>query len=263
MVKLYLFLLAFAATLATNFAFTLTVPTKLGSSTTFSAPIKTDSSTALSYYGTIAPYRSGYGYGTSYYDRPYWNRYEADGAYDMYGDYYSGGYYNRRMSPYRNDYYGYGRGYGYGYGRGYGYGMDRYGYGRGYYHDGYDSSGRYPNERPSRYYGYGRYGRYGYGGASIRDLERRLDRAEARAYGGYGRWGRRSYYDGYGYGGNYRNTYSYADGYNRYGRDRYYDRYYGGYGRNNYYNRYYGGYGMNDYYGRGYGSYYNRYGRYY
>jgi len=35
-----------------------------------------------------------------------------------------------------------------------------------------------------------------------RDLERRLDRAEARAYGyGIERWGRRSYYDGYGYGG--------------------------------------------------------------
>merc|ERR1719159_2277622 len=104
--------------------------------------------------------------------------------------------------------------------------MDRYGYGRSYYHDGYDYSGRYPNERPRSYYGYGRYGRYGYG-ASIRDLERRLDRAEARAYGyGRGRWGRRSYYDGYGYGGNYRNTYSYADGYNSYGRDYYSPRYY-------------------------------------
>merc|ERR1711966_251857 len=173
-----------------------------------------DSSTALSYYGTIAPHRSGYGYG------------------------------------------------------------------RGYYHDGYDSSGRYPNERPRRYYGHGRYGRYGYGGASIRDLERRLDRAEARSYGGYGRRGRMSSYGGYGYGGNYRNTYGYADGFNRYGRDRYHDRYnggYGGYGRNNYsrhyggyggygrnnYNRHYGGYGMNNYYGRGYGSYNNRYGRYY
>ena len=103
MVKLYLFLLAFAATLATNSAFTLTVPTKLGSSTTFSAPTKIDSSTALSYYGTIAPHRSGYGYGygTSYNDRPYFNRYEADGAYDMYGDYYSGGYNTRGMSTYR------------------------------------------------------------------------------------------------------------------------------------------------------------------
>jgi len=260
MVKLNMFFLAFAATLACTLGFTITSPTK------------TASSTALSYYGTVAPYRTGYEYGTSYYDRPYrsgyWNRYEVD---DMYGDYYNGGY-NRRMYPYRNDYYGYGRGYGmdrYGYGRGYG--MDRYGYGRGYYnryyHDGYDASGRYPNERPSRYYGYGRYGRYGYGGASIRDLERRLDRAEARAYGGYGRWGRRSYYDGYGYGGNYRNTYSYADGYNRYGIDRYYDRYNPGYGGyNNYYNRYYNG---RNYYNRYYGGYpsYDRYnglyGRYY
>lgn len=221
------------------------------------------STTKLNYYGTVAPYRSGYDYGTRYYDGygrggygGYWNRYDAD---DMYGDYMSGGYYRNR-SPY----------YSRGYGRGYGY--DRY------YHPEYDYSGRYPNERPRSYYGYGRYGRYGYGGASIRDIERRLDRAEARAYGyGRGRWGRRSYYDGYGYGGNYRNTYSYADGYNNYGGrygGRYYNNYdrygYGGYG----YGRGYGGYGYGGYYspryygGYGYGmdrysNYYNRYGRYY
>ena len=49
---------------------------------------------------------------------------------------------------------------------------NRYGngvYGRSYYNYGYDTSGRYPNERP-RSYGYGRYGRHGgysYGGSSI------------------------------------------------------------------------------------------------
>jgi len=247
-------ILALALSLASTWAFTVTSPGKVGST----------SSTALSYYGTVAPYRTGYGYNTAdsygYGNRGRnWNRYESD---DMYGDYYSGSY-NRRVSPYRNDNYGYGGGYG----GGYGYGMDnRYGNGvngRSYYNYGYDTSGRYPNERP-RSYGYGRYGRYGgnsYGGSSIRNLERRLERAEGRAFGGYGR---RSM----GYGGNYRNTYSYADGYNGYGRDRYYNGSYGGYGgygMNNNYNRY-SGYGINNRYSGGYGRNYDRYssyGRYY
>ena len=110
-----IFLLAMALMLATTVAFTVTAP-KVASS-----------STALSYYETMSPYRSsgGYGYGTRsmdrYDNRRSRNRYDDD----MYGDYASGGYSrrNRRSMDY-------GRGFG---GDRYGYGMDRSGYGRGSY----------------------------------------------------------------------------------------------------------------------------------
>lgn len=110
-----MFLLAMALTLATTIAFTITAP-KVASS-----------STALSYYETMSPYRSsgGYGYGARSMDRcddrRSRNRYD-DG---MYGDYASGGY-SRRNGRSMD----YGRGFG---GDRYSYGMDRSGYGRGYY----------------------------------------------------------------------------------------------------------------------------------
>ena len=91
MIKLNMFLLAIALTLATTVAFTVTAP-------------KTGSTTALNSYYGMDRYRGGYG--TTYdrhdrYDRysggggRNWNRYDDD----MYGDYASGGY-SRRYPRY-------------------------------------------------------------------------------------------------------------------------------------------------------------------
>jgi len=145
-----------------------------------------------------------------------------------------------------------------------GYGMDRYGSGRGYNNNQYDgySSGRYPNERRNF-----SSDRRGYGGRSIRDLERRLDHAEARS--GYGRR-RNSNYDNVGYGGSYRRNDGYGMGYsNRYSNNNgygmgYSDRYsngsgmgYSNYGmgdRSRYNNVYGSGSYSNSYEGNRYGS---------
>ena len=65
---------------------------------TISTPKTSSSTTALSSYYGMDPYRGGYSRGRGYYDRyddgRYWNRYGAD---DMYGDYYN----RRGMNRYR------------------------------------------------------------------------------------------------------------------------------------------------------------------